>query len=1086
MRTLLSICLFLTICSTLAAQRINHVQGQVLVQLSSSPDWVSPKHWAATVRGTNGQNLGLRYEKIVSRPVNIHLLSFDFTQYDEREVLAELRRNSDVVNAQFNHFVSQRAIPNDPEFGNQWQYINTGQSGGTAGADLDIELAWDYTTGGITANGDTIVACVIDGGIDADHQDIIPNLWVNRFEIPNNGIDDDNNGFVDDYRGWDTGSNSDAVYDGGGHGTPVAGIIGAKGNDGFGVAGVNWDVKLMIVQGGSGQESEVLEAYSYPLVARQRYNETNGAEGAFVVTTNASWGVDFGQPADAPLWCAFYDTLGVHGILNCGATINGNVDVDLNGDLPTGCPSDYLISVTNMNHFDQKVTGAGFGATTIDLGAFGAGTWTTALGGGFGGFGGTSGATPHVAGAVALLYSLPCSNLATLTQNDPAAAALLVKQAIYEGVDPNASLEGITTTGGRMNVHKAVLNVLTQCGGCPQPLGINTLVDSDTTARIGYEFISDSVVAGVNLRYRLAGDTLWTVIQDVSSPYLLAGLTGCSDYEYQLQTVCDTLSSDYTRTYLFSTLGCCENPENFSATVLDSTSISFGWDAVFAAQAYELQTRVAGTEPWLTNSTQNTGSLLGGLAPCTTIEYRLRVICSDTTATEYTPVQSLTTRGCGPCVDLEYCPIPEMLIVDEWISQVAIGPLFNQSEAGEDGYTDYTENGPTAEFTPGLTYPVSLAPGYADVEYLEGWAIFMDLDQDGSFDGAGERLFTAEPVMNFVNGEFTMPIEVPEGYVRLRVAMLWDVIPNGCATNNNNYGEVEDYCVTILPAPPLCAQPAPAQDSEQTNGVDAIYLSWEGTGPEVVYTLRYRPEGIADWTEIETQETSLAVTDLDTCTTYEFQLSGACLDGIPSAFSESIFLTTVCPPVCALPTVPTQIVDPENPSDSTLILSWNAGGESDEYTLRYRPLLGLPDWTEIITTDTSLTLFELDSCASYEVQLAVDCGGGSIPSGFGESMIATTSCVSSVSSVHLGLETLTIAPNPAGEWVVVSYGFATSPVRINVRVFDPLGREMMLLTERGQQRGSFTLDLAELPAGVYYVRLETELGASRVRKLVKR
>ena len=259
--------------------------------------------------------------------------------------------------------------PNDVEFPNQWQYINTEQSGGSQGADIDVDLAWDVTTGGLTANGDTIVVAVLDDGIDLNHSDFENNLWVNHAEIPNNGIDDDENGYIDDYRGWNSNQDNDNIA-GGGHGTPVAGIVGAKGNNGTGVAGVNWNVKVMVVKNDfNTSEAGVLAAYSYPLAMRQQYNESNGTRGAFVVSTNASWGVDFGRPEDAPIWCSYYDTLGTYGILNCGATINGNVNVDEEGDLPTACSSDFMISVTNMNHFDNKVQGAGYGLETIDLGA---------------------------------------------------------------------------------------------------------------------------------------------------------------------------------------------------------------------------------------------------------------------------------------------------------------------------------------------------------------------------------------------------------------------------------------------------------------------------------------------------------------------------------------------------------------------------------------------------------------------------------------------------------------------------------------------------------------------------------------------
>ncbi|MEL6652012.1 MAG: S8 family serine peptidase, partial [Bacteroidota bacterium] len=521
------------------SQKAQHVPGEVLIQFSPG---ITAEAWLK--RSPTIQNAGfyVKTGKRISAPLNIYSVQFDHQQIDEDLFLELVRQSPYVQIAQFNHYVELRStIPNDPQYGQQWQYDNTGQGGGTPGADIDMDLAWDFTTGGLTASGDTIVVCVIDDGISATHPDIAPNLWINHAEIPNNGIDDDNNGFVDDYRGWDTGSGTDEVYDGGGHGTPVAGIVGAKGDNNEGVAGVNWNVKLMIVQGGTGVESEVLEAYSYPLVMRQKYNATNGQEGAFVVSTNASWGVNFGQASSAPLWCAFYDTLGAYGILNAGATANAALDVDVDGDLPTSCPSDYLISVTNMNRNDVKVNQAAWGLTHVDLGAFGEGTWTTAAVG-YGGFGGTSGATPHVAGTIALLYSAPCPALISLAKSNPAAAALLVKQAILDGVDPNTSLNNITVTGGRLNVHNSMLLLLQNCGPCPAPFIQAETELTDVQARLNWT-VNDSALT-TDLQWRVLGDTVWNAVNGLDSTYLLTGLLPCTEYEYQLISNCPNDTSD--------------------------------------------------------------------------------------------------------------------------------------------------------------------------------------------------------------------------------------------------------------------------------------------------------------------------------------------------------------------------------------------------------------------------------------------------------------------------------------------------------------------------------------------------------------
>ncbi|MGB1248175.1 MAG: S8 family serine peptidase, partial [Chitinophagales bacterium] len=413
MRNLLLFIFILSISFT-KAQEAAIFEGELLVQ---------------TIKGDNAINeivkdLSQYDVEIISRisPImDIYHLRFDIQTINQEAMLREVGLHSKILIVQNNHKTQLRdTTPNDTEFNNQWQYINNGGSGGVADADIDAELAWDITTGGMTPNGDEIVICVIDDGLNPNHPDFAGNIWSNTLETPN-GIDDDGNGYIDDIDGWNADDNNDNINNTGlSHGTAVACIVGCQGNNNNGVTGVNWDVKLMIVNGGGG-EAQALAAYAYPHAMRKLYNETDGAKGAFVVATNASWGVDGGQAANAPLWCSFYDSLGAIGILNAGATINDNQNVDTYGDLPTGCSSDYLITVTNLWRDDNKVTGAGYGATTIDIGAHGQDTWTAAqFGTGYDGFGGTSGATPHVAGAIGLLYSAPCSSFATLYETDPA------------------------------------------------------------------------------------------------------------------------------------------------------------------------------------------------------------------------------------------------------------------------------------------------------------------------------------------------------------------------------------------------------------------------------------------------------------------------------------------------------------------------------------------------------------------------------------------------------------------------------------------------------------------------------------------
>jgi subtilisin family serine protease len=203
-------------------------------------------------------------------------------------------------------------------------------------------------------------------------------------------------------------------------------------------------------------EANVLVAYAYLWQQRRLYNQTGGQQGAYLVASNGSFGIDRGRAADYPLWCAMIDSLGQEGILTVASTANMPLNVEQMGDMPTTCPSPYLIAVTQTEVVsDALYPSSAYGAQSIDLAAPGA-VYTTRLDSSYNVFGGTSGAAPHVAGAVGLLYALPNASWGQLQSQDPSAAALLVKAFLLQSVDPQPSLRGKTVSGGRLQLGRAM------------------------------------------------------------------------------------------------------------------------------------------------------------------------------------------------------------------------------------------------------------------------------------------------------------------------------------------------------------------------------------------------------------------------------------------------------------------------------------------------------------------------------------------------------------------------------------------------------------------------------------------------------
>jgi hypothetical protein len=388
---------------------------------------------------------------ITSERMGIYLISCALDVHSAEDWLEALEDQALTSLVQFNHhnLELRETEPNDGNYTAQWHLPQ-----------ISAPLAWDFHTGdGMDPEGEEFVIAVIDEGFDLSHSDL--NFFKNSKDTLGNGIDDDGNGYVDDYHGWN-------AYDDNGnitardHGTGVSGIIGALGNNSLGVAGLNWNQKVLPIMGLSSDENTVVKAYAYLYEQRYLWNTTSGDTGIYIVATNSSFGVDRKKPSEFPIWCQMYDSLGSVGILNVAATANSSDDIDFWGDIPTTCPSDFLIAVTSTNRDDALSTSpsAARGVVNVDLGAPGEDIFTTRNGGIFGFKSGTSFATPVVTGALGLMYSSMCDSLFSTWKTQPDSLALMLRDYLLsDGIDKMDTLDNKVASGGRLNVHKAVAAV---------------------------------------------------------------------------------------------------------------------------------------------------------------------------------------------------------------------------------------------------------------------------------------------------------------------------------------------------------------------------------------------------------------------------------------------------------------------------------------------------------------------------------------------------------------------------------------------------------------------------------------------------
>jgi subtilisin family serine protease len=623
----------------------NHLQGPPIQGGADGPNYVPSEVLVKFRNDVTDEQLGQAFrgaslrmlKHIVTGPLrqkkDIGIVRASTTMPVEQAV-SFLNRQPGIEYAEPNWVYTHQAPPDDPYFisGNLWgMYGDASDPSNPYGS--QAAEAW---AAGCTGSRSVVIG-VIDEGIQFTHPDLAANIWTNPWEVVGDGIDNDGDGCVDDVHGWNFYQDNNTIYDPGAdlHGTHVAGTIGAVGGNGAGVAGVNWEVSIIsgkFLGPWGGNTADAAQAVDYFTDLKAR--------GANIVALNNSWGGGGYSQAlhDAIIRAA------KAGILFVAAAGNGNAagrainndstpyypacyNTTVGTSTETAASYDAVISVTAIDSAGSKASWANYGAKTVDLGAPGVGVLSTLPVDVYGYGDGTSMATPHVTGSVALYAS-----------THPGATAPEIKNAILGATIPTVSLARKTVTGGRLDLS----TVVTPPNAPDAPAGL-TAVPADTYVTVSW---NPSKAAAWYDVYR-DGSKITRV---TSTAYIDDGLTYRSSCAYFV--IAGNVIGESPASFPINVTVEAETvpaaPSNLSAEALSKSEVRLTWVDNSGNENSFLITRTGGTEGTMqiTRDRNTTAFTDRGLSPMTSYTYRLTATNSQGTTSEIT-AQTTTWPLCS-------------------------------------------------------------------------------------------------------------------------------------------------------------------------------------------------------------------------------------------------------------------------------------------------------------------------------------------------------------------------------------------------------------------------------------------------------
>lgn len=574
------------------------------------------------------QSVGASVKKRFAAVLNLEQVKIPIG-FSVKDAIAVYMSDPNVLYAEPNYLRHAKGtIPGDPFFNLQWDLRNTGQSvNWTPGADIKATDAWDISRG-----SDHVIIAFLDTGIDYSHPDLIGNIWINSAEDPNNGIDDDGNGKIDDRRGWNFVNNNNDPMDDAGHGTHVAGITGAVGNNNIGIAGVMWNVRLMPLKmldaNGEGTISDEIAAIDYAM-----------AKGVKVVNSSFT-GSEFSN--------AEFDIINSAnnaGMLFVSAAGNGGDDgIGDNNDITPQYPANYklpnIISVAATDQNDRRALFSNYGFDSVHVAAPGENILSTfpsaIVTSGYKYETGTSMSTPIVSGLAGLLYSYyPSFNYSQ------------IRGTILHYVDILPDLQGVIRTGGRINAYRSLSSLLPPSGFSLSVNNSNTVNLAWTdhaTGEDGYIIERKAGVGQYSQLVTLAANSVSytdnSAIDGIAYSYRLKAYSLLPNPPSAANIQAESLPAEASVTTPIN------SPAGLNASALSGASVRLTWtDNSKSEEGYKIERKgsdnnyaqIAVTGPDLTTFTDT------GLSPSTVYTYRVRAFNSTAGDSPYSNEISVTT-----------------------------------------------------------------------------------------------------------------------------------------------------------------------------------------------------------------------------------------------------------------------------------------------------------------------------------------------------------------------------------------------------------------------------------------------------------